>query len=298
MEAEFGAMQPQAKLLGPQGAGAGEEGVSLEPPDGAWPWGCPVSDSRLRYISILYAITVPGPVPAAMGAQKWVLSDFLDFQQRLRAPGPDSWAAPIGEARGPRALTPHEGCVQGPHLHGDQAHSLQQAANCPWSEIWFSNVGGVQLERSWHQRGRKDPSPSRLHSGGWCRRHTPTPCLLPTQTRTVSCGLSVSSLLRGDGTMPGLGEGRWCTWSPRLPPFVSHAPAALGWPSLPPKHLASASWLASRSPSLSLLPVRTCVGTESLQGWPPSWVLMPLPGEPAVTPVCEPWWRRLSQAWW
>lgn len=55
-----------------------------------------------------------------------------------------------------------------------------------------------------------------------------------------------------------------------LCPLLSHAPAALGWPSLPPKHLASASWLTSRSPSLSLLPVRTCVGTESLQGRPPS----------------------------
>ena len=48
MQAEFGAMQPQPKLLRPQGAGAGEEGVSLEPPDGAWPWGCPITDSRLR----------------------------------------------------------------------------------------------------------------------------------------------------------------------------------------------------------------------------------------------------------
>ena len=75
------------------------------------------------------------------------------------------------------------------------------------------------LERSWHQLGRKDPSPSRLHSGGWRRCHTPTPRLLPTQTRTVSCGLSVSSLLHGDGTMPGLREGRWCTSLPPLPPF-------------------------------------------------------------------------------
>ena len=52
-------------------------------------------------VSILNAITMPGPVPAALGAQERELSYVLAFQQPLRAPGPDSWAAPVGEARGP-----------------------------------------------------------------------------------------------------------------------------------------------------------------------------------------------------
>ena len=98
-----------------------------------------------------------------MGTRERVLRDFLGFPQRLQAPGPDSWAAPTGETREPRALTPCEGCVQGPRLHGTSF--LQPAENRPWSESWLSSVGGVQWERSWQQWGRKDPSPSCPYSG-------------------------------------------------------------------------------------------------------------------------------------
>ena len=148
-----------------------------------------------------------------MGAREQVLRDFLGFLQRLQAPGPDSWAAPTGEAREARALTPREGCVQGPRLH--RTSFLQPAENRPWSESWLSSVGGVQRERSWQQRGRKDPSPSCPYSGGWRRHHT-----------AASWGLSVASLLHGDGMVLGLREGRRRTWSPPLPALY-HMPREL-----------------------------------------------------------------------
>ena len=47
------------------------------------PGDAPFQTPASGYVSILYAITVPGPVPAATGARKRVLSDFLDFQQQL-----------------------------------------------------------------------------------------------------------------------------------------------------------------------------------------------------------------------
>lgn len=85
-----------------------------------------------------------------MGAREQVLRDFLGFPQRLQAPGPHSWAAPTGEAREPRALTPREGFVRGPCLHGTRPAlsnrlktALDPRAGCPALGVPSGREAGV-----------------------------------------------------------------------------------------------------------------------------------------------------------